>query len=273
MFTISQHHEFIRPAQLAGDERIVLSIGRDILLTPSRQLPQAAAILQLLPPDTPLLVTGALDGRPVCAAELPPDAPVQSTATLIRSGARTVFLADDPALVNAVCRSRTLAAWAALHRFCGRCAQPLQPAPGDLALACPHCRARYYPQVAPAVIVAVSRNNGQELLLAHNRSFEDNIYGLLAGFIEAGETAEQAVSREIMEEAGISVRNIRYLRSQPWPFPNSLMVAFTAEYAAGDAHPDGTELTRLGWFNRGSLPQLPRAGSIAARVIADFFKL
>ena len=76
-----------------------------------------------------------------------------------------------------------------------------------------------------------------------------------------------------MEEAGISVRNIRYLRSQPWPFPNSLMLAFTAEYAAGDAHPDGTELTRLGWFNRGSLPQLPRAGSIAARVIADFFKL
>lgn len=273
MFTILSHHSVINEQQLAGDEKVVLTLGRDILLTPSRQLPQAAAVRRLIPRQAQLLATGTWDGHLVCGLELPADTPFQNSPTLLRSSLRTVFLADDASLVNAVCRTKTLANWFAMHQFCGRCAQPLRPATHDLALACGQCGAKFYPQIAPAVIVAVSRNNGQELLLAHNRAFEENIYGLLAGFVEAGETAEQAVARELFEETGIFVKNIRYLRSQPWPFPNSLMLAFTAEYAAGTPKPDGNEITRLGWFNKGSLPQLPRAGSIAARVIADFFKL
>ena len=170
-------------------------------------------------------------------------------------------------LQNALCRGRKLVQWALSHRFCGVCRSELKPSENDLALKCPECGELYYPQLAPAVIVAVTRNNGRELLLAHNRNFAGGFYSLIAGFVEAGERVEDAVRREIMEECGITVRNIRYFTSQAWPFPNSLMLAFTAEYESGTAVPDGTELTSLGWFTAENHPQLPSPGSVARKVI------
>ena len=140
-----------------------------------------------------------------------------------------------------------------------------------MALVCPDCGLRYYPQLAPAVIVAVTRNSGSELLLAHNRGFEPGVYSLIAGFVEAGESVEAAVRRELREECGIAVRDIRYLTSQVWPFPNSLMLAFAAEYASGAARPDGEELSDLGWFTAADHPRLPGAGSVARRVIETIF--
>jgi len=173
---------------------------------------------------------------------------------------------------NALCRARELLFWRKMHRYCGACRAELVPSSTDSALVCPQCHAHYYPQIAPAVIVAVTRNNGKELLLAHNRTFEPGIFGLLAGFVESGETVEQAVVREIQEETGVQVGNIRYLASQPWPFPNSLMLAFRAEYVSGDLQPDGTELTEAGWFSRDKLPNLPPPGSIARRIIENFLQ-
>lgn len=275
MFTISQTHTFLSADNLTGDELLILSAGKDTYCLHQDgclRLPTARELNGLFPADTRLLVTGTLDGAIVCGANLPRNCP-PLPEPFFPLPAREIFLCGQPDLVNAVCRTRTLTAWADLHRFCGRCGRPLAPAANDLALACPDCHACYYPQLTPAVIVAVSRNHGTELLLAHNKRFEDRVFGLLAGFVEAGESVEQAVSREIMEEAGITVKNITYLHSQPWPFPNSLMLAFTAELDAGEARPDGEEIAELGWFNRDNLPALPRPGSIAANVIHTFFGL
>ena len=133
---------------------------------------------------------------------------------------------------------------------------------------CPDCGERYYPQLAPAVIVGITQ--GDRILLAHNRKFKQNMHGLIAGFVEAGENIEQAIRREIREETGIEVANIRYFASQCWPFPNSLMLGYTAEYVSGTASPDGTELDSLGWFQAASLPEIPKKGSIARRIIDDF---
>ena len=135
-------------------------------------------------------------------------------------------------------------------------------------MVCPACGMRYYPQLAPAVITAVLREG--RILLAHNRNFQPGMYGLIAGFVEAGESAEDAVAREIREETGIEVGNIRYFSSQCWPFPNSLMLGYYADYVSGEARPDGIELESLGWFSAGNMPQIPPPGSIARRLIEDY---
>ena len=111
-----------------------------------------------------------------------------------------------------------------------------------------------------------------KILLAHNRNFTSGVYSLIAGFVESGETLEQAVAREILEETGIRVKNIRYYSSQPWPFPNSLMLGFIAEYDSGELNPDGLELESAGWYTVDDLPLLPEHGSIARKIIEDFKK-
>lgn len=222
----------------------------------------------MLQPETKLLRLGSLDGRPCFCLEsnsecLPPPDSGMTTK-------RVRFLLADasPALFEAVCRARTLLQWRKSHRFCGVCASPLCESGTDMALRCPSCGASYYPQIAPAVIVAITRRDGREVLLAHNRKFEPEVYSLIAGFVECGETAEQAAHREIAEETGVRVRNLRYWTSQPWPFPNSLMMAFFAEYESGEPVPDGVELSDCAWFDVARLPKLPGPGSVARKMIA-----
>ena len=172
-----------------------------------------------------------------------------------------------------LCRAKNLLPWLKQHRFCGSCRCELQPSATDSGLKCPECNAVYYPQISPAVIVGITRNGGKELLLAHNRNFAGNMYSLIAGFVEAGESAEAAIHREVWEECGIRVKNLQYVTSQMWPFPNSLMLAFQAEYDSGIAEADGTELSDLGWFTRDSHPELPSHGSVARAVIDRIFSL
>ena len=139
-----------------------------------------------------------------------------------------------------------------------------------MAKICPQCRERFYPQIAPAVIVAVTQED--RLLLAHNRNFPGSVHSLIAGFVEAGETLEQAVEREIWEETRLQVKNVRYLSSQSWPFPSTLMLGFAAEYASGTLELDGDELDHADWFSRASEPpRLPKDGSISRRIIDDFY--
>ena len=166
-----------------------------------------------------------------------------------------------------LCRAKNLLPWLKQHRFCGSCRSELQPSATDSGLKCSECNTVYYPQISPAVIVGITRNGGKELLLAHNRNFAGNMYSLIAGFVEAGESAEAAVRREVWEECGIRVKNLQYVTSQMWPFPNSLMLAFRAEYDSGTAVPDGEELSDLGWFDAANLPELPAPGSVARLVI------
>ena len=157
--------------------------------------------------------------------------------------------------------------WNRNTKFCGACGGHLH-FHTDISKRCEICGKEVWPQLATAVIVRISR--GDEILLARGRNFRSNFFGLIAGFVETGETLEQAVEREVMEETGLSIKNIRYFDSQPWPFPNGLMVGFTADYAGGEIHVQREELKKAGWFNKTNLPNLPEKLSIARRLIDDW---
>lgn len=158
--------------------------------------------------------------------------------------------------------------WDRTHQFCGSCGTPTVPKAGEHAKTCAKCGLISYPEITPAIIVAVTR--GREILLARSRRFHSNFYSVLAGFVEAGETFEESVRREVKEEVGIDLTNIRYFGSQPWPFPHSIMVGFTAEYAAGEIVMEEEEIVEASWFRVDDLPPIPRTGSIARRLI-DWF--
>lgn len=160
--------------------------------------------------------------------------------------------------------------WDRTHRYCGRCGHETEDCTNERAKVCPQCGLRSYPRISPAMIVRVERTNGQgqrQILLARNRRFPSGFYSVLAGFVEPGETLEACVRREVWEETGIQVENIRYFGSQPWPFPHSLMVAFVADYASGEIVVDDNELDEAGWFDVHSLPHYPPPPSIANRLI------
>ncbi|MGO9836965.1 MAG: NAD(+) diphosphatase [Polyangiaceae bacterium] len=155
--------------------------------------------------------------------------------------------------------------WANNHRFCGRCATPTQRATDERAMRCPACGLLAYPRISPAVIVLVRR--GKEALLARGSRFPLPFYSTLAGFVEVGESLEQTVAREIREEVGFEVKDIRYFGSQPWPFPHSLMVGFNAEWAGGEIAIEPKEIVDAQWFRADALPTIPPRLSIARRLI------
>jgi NAD+ diphosphatase len=162
-------------------------------------------------------------------------------------------------------RAVQLVEWRRTSRFCGRCGTTTSSAPGERALRCPACRLLAYPRLAPAIIVLVRK--GDRALLAAGRGFRGGMYSALAGFVEAGENLEEAVHREVGEEVGIRLRDVRYVGSQPWPFPHSLMVGFRAEWDGGEIQPDGTEILDAAWWSVDDLPPIPPSMSIARTLI------
>jgi NAD+ diphosphatase len=161
--------------------------------------------------------------------------------------------------------------WRHESAYCGSCGSPNGYAPGELARQCPVCGRQEFPRISPAIIVLIINDRG-EALLAHNRKFSGRIYSLIAGFTEAGESLEATVVREVREEVAIEVRDIRYMASQPWPFPNSLMLGFTARYAGGTIKADGVEIEDARWFDRDHLPELPGHGSVSRYLINQWLE-
>ena len=166
-------------------------------------------------------------------------------------------------------RAVQIAEWARTHRFCGRCGTPTELSATDRSMKCPACGLMAYPRLAPAMITLVTRGEGdeQEALLARGVQFRAPMYSCLAGFVEPGESLEQAVVREVREEVGIEVGNVRYWGSQPWPFPHSLMIGFQAEWVSGDIVCDPAEILDAQWYRRDSLPNIPPRISIARKLI------
>jgi len=158
--------------------------------------------------------------------------------------------------------------WDRNHRFCGRCGGETVPQETELARKCSRCGLQHFPRLSPAVIVRVER--GDEILLARSPHFAPGVYSTLAGFVEPGESLEGTVHREILEEVGITVTNLRYFGSQPWPFPNSLMIGFVADYESGELTPQPGEIEDAGWFTVDNLPGLPSRLSIARALIDEF---
>ena len=154
---------------------------------------------------------------------------------------------------------------AAASRFCGRCGHATEPVLSERAWKCPGCGLGVYPRISPGIIVLIIR--GEEILLARSPRFPAGMHSVIAGFTEPGETLEHAVCREVREEIGITIKNIRYFASEPWPFPDSLMIAFVADYATGEITIDNNEIVSAGWFSRDNLPGLPARMSIARALI------
>ena len=158
------------------------------------------------------------------------------------------------------------------HKFCGQCGAEMERVNWEMAMQCHRCKHRTYPRVSPCVIVAI--HNGEKLLLAKGvRHKEANMYSTLAGFVESGESLEEAVHREVFEEVGVKVKNLRYFNSQPWPFPHSLMVGFIAEYDGGDIVCQENEIDDAQWFDVDALPNIPPKVSIAGQLIAETLSL
>jgi NAD+ diphosphatase len=167
-------------------------------------------------------------------------------------------------------RAVQLVAWGRTHRFCGRCGEPTAPVAGDRSMRCHSCGLLAYPRLAPAVIALVHRtapDGMEEALLARGVQFALPMFSCLAGFVEPGETLEAGVQREVFEEVGVTVDDVRYQGSQPWPFPHSLMIGFFARWLDGEIAIDPNEIAEAAWFRRDELPPLPPPISIARRLI------
>jgi NAD+ diphosphatase len=209
---------------------------------------------------------GHLDHRHCYAAEL---AEGETLPTgMILEGLRQLYGRLDEDLFWVAARAVQIVDWDRTHLFCGRCGTPLRTKTTERAKECPKCGQLHFPRLAPAMIVLVER--GHELLMARSRHFLPGMYSVLAGFVEPGESLEEAVVREVKEEVGITVKDIKYFGSQPWPFPHSLMIAFTATYAGGEISLSDGEIEDAGWFTVKNLPTLPGKISIARKLI-DWF--
>ncbi|WP_150540215.1 NAD(+) diphosphatase [Actinobacillus vicugnae] len=181
-------------------------------------------------------------------------------------------IARPAELVHLLHRAVSLNHFINTHKFCGRCASSTELAPNEIAVHCPHCELRSYPTISPSIIVAVRR--GRQILLANHLRHKGTIYTTLAGFVEAGEPIEQTVEREVWEESGLKIKNIRYFGSQPWAFPNSLMLGFLADYASGEISLQEEEIFDAKWFDCDEvLPELPPEGTIALELIRETLKI
>ena len=228
------------------------------------QLPTVAVLTGLATVEEAVQQLGTLDDQP-CWFHSVADANALPPPSWEWQETRALLGAFTPAQMHAVCAARELNWWQTRNRFCGCCGTPTINLDNEHAKKCPSCNALFFPVISPAVIVAVTC--GDQILLAHNRNFRPGMFSLLAGFVDPGETLEQAAIREVREEVGIEISNLRYITSQPWPFPNSLMLGFGAQHVSGELIVDGKEIEQAGWFTRETLPEIPRVGTVARLII------
>lgn len=170
----------------------------------------------------------------------------------------------------AAAHASTWVYWEQTNRFCSVCGSPLQRFL-PMGKRCPQCGIEHFPHLAPAVIVRIKKDD--EILLVRAKTFKRYMFGLVAGFLEGGETLEEGVAREVREETGLQIKNIRYFGSQPWPYPSGVMIGFTADYLSGEINLADGELLEAGFFDRDHLPPIPSKMSIARRLIDDWLKL
>lgn len=212
---------------------------------------------------------GMLDGTPCYGLMLPREAALPAGLELL--GMRALILEGDETAAAVAGQAFEILEWARTHRHCGSCGAPTSPHATDRAVECIDCRLVFYPRITPVIMALVYRNNGGggEILLTRKPGYVPGRYTVVAGFVEAGESLEQCLAREVMEETGVTIRAPRYFGSQPWPFPNSLVMAFSAEWQGGEARPDLAELEDARWFSVDALPDLPEPVHISRQLIDD----
>jgi NAD+ diphosphatase len=204
---------------------------------------------------------GSLDASDALAIPIRGD--VEAPFEPLPLRALAAFIDDE--LFGAVARALHAVDWLTTSRFCGRCGTATKPVEAERCMACPACGLHIYPRISPAIITLVRK--GDLALLGSNAKFPGVFYSTLAGFADIGESLEETLVREVREEAGVTVGSLRYFGSQPWPFPNSLMIAFTAEWESGEIAVDRAELSDAQWFSVDDLPMIPPPLSIARQLI------
>lgn len=212
---------------------------------------------------------GFLNNKPCYLSELTSESKIDDGTML--TPLRNLLGRIPDSLFTVCSRSIQLSEWYKNNQFCGACGSKMQRHNSERAMFCTCNNLLIYPKISPCIIVLVTK--GEELLLAHNKNFPGAFYSTLAGFIEAGESAESAIHREIYEEVKIKVKNIQYYGSQSWPFPSQLMLGYHAEYLEGDITPDGEEIDSADWFNYKKLPQVPTGNiSISGQLIESYIE-
>ncbi len=207
------------------------------------------------------------DGTPVSTLYI--DTPVTNDARYQMCGLRASFYRLSEALYLKAGKCHELLYWDRNTQFCGVCGASMEMKT-DISKRCTNCGKEVWPQLATAIIVLIHR--GEEVLLVHARNFKGDFYGLVAGFVETGENLEEAVRREVMEETGLTIKNIRYFGSQPWPYPCGLMVGFNADYESGEVRLQREELNKGAWFTKDHLPTIPEKLSIARMILDDWLE-
>lgn len=243
-------------------DKLLVSINE---VTFRNQIPFIKNIEGIFPSLSDIQYLGHVDGKESYIASLSEEI---VDGDYIYKGLRNLFgdLEDDWYwLAN---RAYHLNNWKKKNRFCGSCGDAMHPSDTEIAMKCNRCGNIIYPRISPAVIVAITR--GEHILLARSARFTQVMYSVIAGFVEPGETLEECVMREVKEEVGVKVKNVRYFGSQPWPYPDSIMIAFTAEHAGGDICIDNNEIVDAGWYTKDNLPEIPSRLSVARKLI-DWF--
>ena len=212
---------------------------------------------------------GYLNDKPCFLSELTNESKLDED--LLLTPLRNLLGRIPDSLFTICSRSLQLSEWTRNNRFCGSCGSKMNKHETERAMSCECNNLLVYPRISPCIIVLVTK--GEQLLLAHNKNFPGTFYSTLAGFIEAGESAESAIHREIYEEVKVKVKNIEYFGSQSWPFPSQLMLGFHAEYLDGDITPDGEEIDLADWFHYKDLPQVPTGNiSISGQLIESYIE-
>lgn len=266
-FRFVPHH---LPPEDPGEAPLLFAFrGREMLVTHELKLPDVATIDAHGFEAVRRQYLGALDGRHCYSVELPSDA--KDVGELKFTNLHMLYGSLDEHEHAIAGRAVQIVEWDRLNQFCGACAEPTVLSENDRSRVCPSCRYPLFPRLAPAMIVAVEK--GDEILLARSPHFPEGIMSVLAGFVEPGESAEAAVEREVFEETAIRVKNVQYFSSQAWPFPNSLMLGFRAEYESGEIEIDGVEIVAAEWFKASEMPHFfPGRVSISQWLIHDFLE-
>lgn len=204
-----------------------------------------------------------LNGTPCYTARI--DAPVVEKGWKM-TGLRATYDVLPKAVYQMAGKAQEILYWDSNTKFCGVCGAPMK-LHTDISKRCTNCGKEVWPALATAIIVAITRHHNEEILLVQSKSFKRDYMGLVAGFVETGETLEECVRREVMEETQIRIKNLKYFASQPWPYPCGLMVGFTAEYDEGELHLQTSELKKGGWYRYDHLPEIPGKVSLARRLI------